>query len=112
MTQEELLAALSPIRLPASMMLLDWREMLAMAGLGLLLAALIALVLSPVLARRVSDRARIKATRGLPAGERLLAVARINGGLPPKLRKAGYLPAPAISDDQIERAVRNRRTRE
>lgn len=108
MTREELLAALAPSRLPDSMHVLDWREMLALVGLGLIIAALAALLLAPLLQKRRSTRARIRATRGLPVDERLLAVSRIIGRLPPGLRQDAYRPAPPVTDEQIERAIRAR----
>ncbi|MFV0303452.1 MAG: hypothetical protein ACK5IP_21720 [Paracoccus sp. (in: a-proteobacteria)] len=110
MTPEELMAALAPARLPAAMRMLDPREMLAMVGLGLLAAVLCGLILGPLLARRVSTRQRIRATRGLPPAERLLAIARITGRLPQGLRDAAYRPAPP-GEDQIERALRRRSRR-
>ncbi|AUH35051.1 hypothetical protein [Paracoccus tegillarcae] len=106
MTQDELLAALADVRLPVTMRALDWHEMSALLGLGLLIAALIALILAPLLRQRASARRRILATRGLPVQDRLLAVARITGHLPPALREAAYLPAPQLRDEQIERAAK------
>lgn len=106
MTHEEMLAALAPARLPAAMQSLDGSEMLALLGLGLLLAALVALILTPLLRRRIPIRQRILSTRGLPPAERLLAIARITGRLPPTFRDAAYRPAPDLTDAQIERASR------
>jgi type II secretory pathway component PulM len=106
-TQEELIAALAPVRLPAAMRVLEGREMLALLGLGLLAAVLIAVLLRPLLTRRASLRSRLKATRGLPADERLLAIARITGRLPSDLRDAAYRSSPP-SDAEIERASRMR----
>lgn len=111
MTPDELLAALAPIRLPAVMRALEGREMLALVGLGLLAASLIALLLGPLLTRSSSARSRIRATRGLPAEERLLAIARITGRLPPELREAAYRPVTGLSDEQIEQATRRRSRR-
>lgn len=110
MTHEEMLAALAPPRLPADMAMLGWREALGLAGLGLLAALILYVLLSPWLARRPSRRARIRATRGLPAQERILAIARILGHLPARLRPAAYGEAPAPADAEIERiALRSRR---
>lgn len=106
MNQEELLAALSPSRLPPPLLTLDWREMLALVGLGLLLGSLIIWLLSPFLTRRPSSRAMIRATRGLEGQERLLAIARLLGYLPKALRPAAYGAAPVPPDDQIERLAR------
>lgn len=109
MSRDELLAALAPIRLPGAMRGLDWRELLALFGLGLILAAVIALLLMPLLSRKVSIRQRIRATRGLPIEERLLAVSRITGRLPPALRDTAYRRNSQITDDQIERVSGARR---
>ncbi|MBU3028722.1 hypothetical protein [Paracoccus marinaquae] len=102
MTQDELLAALAPPRLPAGVLQPDWREALGLIGLGLLAALLVFLLLAPLLTRRPSHRARIRATRGLPVGERLLAIARILGHLPADLRAAAYGAGPAPTDERIE----------
>lgn len=108
MTQAELLAQLAPPRLPLGMATLDWREGLALAGFGLLAGLALALLLRPLLGRRLSRRARIRATRGLPAEARILAVARILGRMPPGLRAAAYGAAPAPDDATIERLARRR----
>ena len=61
---------------------------------------------------RPSRRALIRATRGLPGPERILAVARILGHLPDALRAAAYGAAPPPDDGRIERvALRSRRKR-
>lgn len=108
MTPAELVAALSPSRLPGSGLGLDWREALALFGLGLLAGALLGWLLSPLLIRRHSVRARIRATRGLDGPERLLAIARILGRLPRALRPAAYGAAPVPGDAEIERLARGR----
>lgn len=108
MTPAELIAALSPSRLPPSLHILGWRDGLALFGLGLLLGVLLVWVLSPLLVRRQSTRARIRATRGMPGPERLLAIARILGRLPKALRPAAYGAAPMPPDEQIERLARGR----
>ncbi len=110
MTRDELLAQLSPPRLPLDMAALGGREALALAGIGLLLGLLAALILRPLLARRPSRRARIRATRGMPPEARILAIARILGRLPDPLRPAAYGAVPAPDDAVIERiALRGRR---
>ncbi|MDP5306612.1 hypothetical protein [Paracoccus spongiarum] len=112
MTQAELLAALAPPRLPADLARIGWREGLALVSLGLLAAVILFALLAPMLARRPSRRARIRATRGLPVPDRLLAIARILGHLPATLRPAAYGAAPPPGDRQIERlALRSRRPR-
>lgn len=109
MTHQELLAALAPPRLPAAMAMLDWREWMALAGLGLLAALAVFLLLRPLLGRRPSRRSLIRATRGLPPGERILAIARILGHLPAPLRDAAYGAAPPPDDAGIERLALWRR---
>lgn len=109
MTRDELLAQLSTPRLPLDMAALDWREMLALGGIGLLAGLLVALLLGPLLARRPSRRARILGTRGMPSQVRILAIARILGRLPDPLRPAAYGAAPAPDDDAIDRIALGRR---
>lgn len=108
MTHDDLLARLSPPRLPLDMAALGWREMLALAGIGLLAGLAAALLLRPILARKPSRRALIRATRGLPPQDRILAVARILGRLPDALRPAAYGAAPAPDDAAIEQAALRR----
>lgn len=103
MTQAELIAAMAPSRLPPSMSEPGLPEVLALFGLGLLVGLALFAILSPLLGRRVSQRSRIRATRGLAAQERLLAIARILGRLPQPLRAAAYGAAPPPPDDEIER---------
>lgn len=105
----ELIAAMGPPRLVPQLVSLGWPEMLGLLGLGLLAGLAIATVLSPFLVRRVSAHARIRATRGLPAQERILAIARILGRLPEPLRPSAYGAAPAPPDDEIERLARRRK---
>ena len=102
MTPEELLAQLAPPRLPAEIAALGWREILALAGLGLLMGLLVALVLRPLMTRKPSRRALIRATRGMPPQDRILAIARILGRLPDPLRAPAYGMAPAPDDAAIE----------
>lgn len=111
MTRDELLAALAPPRLPAEALQPGWREATGLIGLGLLASVLVFLLVAPLLGRRPSRRARIRATRGLPPGERLLAIARILGHLPAPLRAAAYGAAPPPPDDRIERIANRSRAR-
>ena len=104
----DLIAALGPPRLVPQLVTLGWPEMLGLLGLGLLAGVVAATALSPFLARRTSTRARIRATRGLPAQERILAIARILGRLPEPLRAPAYGAAPPPSDDRIEQLARRR----
>ncbi|AGT10376.1 hypothetical protein [Paracoccus aminophilus] len=108
MTPDELIAALAPSRLPPALLGLDRGEALALFGLGLLAGLAIHALISPLLARRPSRRAQIRATRGLEGEERLLAIARILGRLPKSLRPAAYGAAPVPPDAQIERLARDR----
>lgn len=109
MIPTELIAALAPSRLPASVLSLGWPEALALFGIGLLVGTLLAWLLSPLLVRKRSTRALIRATRGIEGQERLLAIARIRGHLPKALRPAAYGAAPMPSDDRIERLARGRK---
>lgn len=110
MTPDQLLAQLAPPRLPLDIAALGGREFLALAGIGLLAGWLAALVLRPLMARKPSRRARVRATRGMPPEARILAIARILGHLPDALRPAAYGAAPAPDDAAIER-IALRRTR-
>lgn len=109
MTQAELIAALAPSRLPDSLLRPGWPEMLALFGLGLLAGLGLSLMLRPLLRLRLSQARRIRATRGQPAQERMLSIARILGRLPRGLRDAAYGTAPPPSDAQIERIARRDR---
>ena len=103
MTQADLLAALPEGRLPASLMQLGGLDLLALFGAGLIAAALLSLLVAPFVARPPSRRTLIRATRGLPAEERVLAIARILGHLPAPLHPTAYGVPPALPDDEIER---------
>jgi len=112
MTQAELIAALPDGRLPQSLMQLHAADLIALVGAGLLLAALLSLLIAPLLEWRPSRRALIRATRGLPPEERALAVARILGHLPGELRTTAYGAASPLHEEAIERiALKARRTR-
>ena len=69
-----------------------------------------ALALRPLMARKPSRRALIRATRGMAPEARILAIARILGKLPEPLRAAAYGAVPAPDDAAIER-IALRRTR-
>lgn len=112
MTHEEMIAALAAPRLPPDMAMLGWREISGLAGLGLLAALILFALLLPWLTRHPSRRARIRATRGQPATERILAIARILGYLPARLRPAAYGETTPPGDADIERiALRSKRPR-
>ncbi|WP_075214440.1 hypothetical protein [Mongoliimonas terrestris] len=111
-TQADLIAALPAGRLPPSMLLLQPSDLLALFGAGLVLGALLVWLIAPFLVRAPSRRARIRASRGLPAEERALAVARVLGHLPKELRSTAYRAGPTVSDAEIERiALAARRVR-
>ena len=95
------LAGLHPPRLPAEAVATGWPDLLAAFGLGLLLAALAALLLAPLLRtrpRRESLRARLARAGTLPPAARLLAQLRLleetGTPLPPDVRAALYTAAP------------------
>lgn len=102
MTQSELIAALPQGRLPADLLDLGLAELIVLFGLGLVLAALVSMLALPFAAWKPSLRAQIRATGGMPAQERALAVARILGHLPPALHSTAYRGEP-IADDAFER---------
>ena len=112
MTQADLIAALPDGRLPPELMALGPADLLALFGAGLIVSALLSLLLAPFIARRPSRKARIRATRGLPPEERLLAIARILGHLPEDLRPAAYGGEDPPPGRTIERvALRSRGSR-
>jgi hypothetical protein len=112
MTQAELIAALPEGRLPPGLMQLNAADYLLLFGAGLLLAALISFLTMPLLERRPSRRALIRATRGMPPQERTLAIARLLGHLPEELRASAYGAAPPFDMETIERiALKARRVR-
>ena len=101
MSPDEMVAALHAPRLPEGFTALGWDDLLAAAGLGLLLAAALLVLLGPILRprpRRLRPAARIAATAGLPPAERLLALARLlhetGGQLPEDQRAALYAGQP------------------
>ncbi|MDQ0513483.1 hypothetical protein [Ancylobacter amanitiformis] len=112
MTQAELIMALPEGRLPPSLMQVNAADLLLLFGAGLLAAALLALLAMPFLARRPSRRALLRATRGMPPQERMLAIGRLLGHLPDELRAMAYGSAPPLSPEAVERiALKARRAR-
>ncbi|SMO43242.1 hypothetical protein [Paracoccus laeviglucosivorans] len=109
MTPDELMAGLAPSRLPPTMLAPGWPEYLALLGLGLLAGVVLVALMRPFLRRRLSRAERIRQTRGLPAQERILAIARILGRLPESLRPAAYGAVPPPPDAEIERIARRGR---
>lgn len=110
MTQAELITALPEGRLPPALMQLHAADFLLLFGAGLLLAALASVVVTPLLERRPSRRALIRATRALPPQERVLAIARILGHLPAELRATAYGVEPELDAATVERiALKARR---
>lgn len=101
----DILAELHPPRLPADFTVPGWPDLLAAFGLGLLLAALIAALLGPVLRPRprkaslAHDLARLRA---LPPDARLLGQLRLmaarGAALPEDLRAQIYGPTPPDPD--------------
>jgi hypothetical protein len=107
----EIVADLHPPRLPAQFIDTGWADLLAAFGLGLLLAALAAALIGPMLRprrRRESVAARLARLRTLPPDDRLLGQLRLitetGARLPPELRAALYRrtpPDPAALDALI-----------
>ncbi|MDN3712675.1 hypothetical protein QWZ10_14665 [Paracoccus cavernae] len=110
MTPDELIATLSPSRLPPSVLVLDWRAALALVGLGLLAGLVLLWLASPFLTRRRSRAAQLRAllhdTKAQDGEERLLALARLIGQLPEGLRPAAYGAAPVPDDAEIVRQAK------
>lgn len=110
MTHDEMLAALASPRLPAAFANLSPTEMLALVGIGMALGLVAGLLILLLTRRRVRLRkVRLSDLRELPVPERLLALARLLGRLPPSLRAAAYGAEPSPSDHVIERAARRAR---
>ena len=110
MTHDELLARLPPPRLPAEMASVSLSEILALVAFGMLLGLVAGFLILPLTRRRSSPkRVRLSDLRALPVSERLLALARLLGRLPPSLRAAAYGAEPPPSDQMIERAARRAR---
>lgn len=93
----DIVASLHPPRLPEAFTTPGWDDMLAAFGFGLILAALVLIVIAPMLRQRTPRpplSARIAAAEALPAEERLLALTRLlserGGALPADQRDALY----------------------
>ena len=112
MTPGELATALRPIRWPVPTEGEAVADGLLAFGLGLFVALCAYGLLRLLLARRADPRRRLRAelaaTRGLPPEDRLLALARLAGGLAPGtaprpvLEAALYVRAPALDLDAEE----------
>ena len=79
----EIVAELNPPRLPADFVGTGWADLLAAFGLGLLLAALAAMLIGPMLRprrRRESVAARLARLGALPPDDRLLGQLRLLDG--------------------------------
>ncbi len=112
MTHDQLIQALSPVRLPTPMAVLSPGEMAALLALGLIAGLVLALAVLPFTRRRAArQRLRVTALRGLSVPDRLLAIARLLGHLPVGLRPAAYGAAPPPPDRRIEAIVRRARIR-
>ena len=112
MTQAELIMALPEGRLPPALMQMNAADLLLLFGAGLLVAAVLSLLAAPFFAYRPSRRALVRATRGMPPQERVLAIGRLLGHLPEELRAMAYGSAPALEPKEIERiALKAKRAR-
>lgn len=110
MTHDQMLAALSPVRLPTALTALSWNETLALLSLGLIAGGVLGAALLP-LTRRRGPRARPDDPHALPVPERLLMLSRQLGHLPAALRAAAYGAAPPPSDSRIRAIARRARLR-
>ena len=111
----EIVAELHPPRLPATAVATHGADLLAAFGLGLLLAALAAAILAPLLSprpRRETAAARLDRARILPPEERLVVQLTIlrekDIPLPPDLRAALYTPD-RPDPERLEALARGRR---
>lgn len=110
MTHEEMLQQLAPARLPMGMAWLSLPELMALLALGLAAGVLVAALMLPFTRSRAPrHRLRLSQLRPLPVPQRMLALARHLGHLPPSLRDAAYGAAPPPPDDHIERIARRAR---
>jgi hypothetical protein len=92
-----IVADLNPPRLPAEFIATGWPDLVAAFGVGLLLAALAAVLISPLLKprpRRQRLAARLAELRSLPPEDRLLGQLRLlqtsGTPLPETMRRALY----------------------
>lgn len=111
-----IVAELNPPRLPAEFIGTGWPDLLAAFGLGLVLAALAAALIGPLLRprprrRRIADR--LAQLRALPPDERLLGQLRLleatGTPVPDVMRAALYgrtPPDPADLEDLVRRKGR------
>ncbi|QBX34917.1 hypothetical protein E4191_09485 [Paracoccus liaowanqingii] len=112
MTHDQMMQALSPVRLPGSMATLSLPEMAALLAFGILAGLAVAAAVLPLTRRRAPRRRiRLADLRALPVPQRMLALARHLGHLPEALRAAAYGAAPPPSDRRIERLARRARLR-
>jgi hypothetical protein len=114
----EIVANLHPPRLPAAFIVGGWADLLAAFGLGLVVAALAAALIAPLLKprprrQRVADR--LAQLRSLPPEDRLLGqldLLRATGTpLPEPMRAAIYgrtPPDPAALEALVRRRGRRR----
>lgn len=112
----EIIADLNPPRLPAEFIATGWQDLLAAFGLGLVVAALAAALIGPLLRprprrQRIADR--LAQLRSLPPDERLIGQLRLmeatGAPLPESMRVALYgrtPPDPAALDDLVRRKGR------
>lgn len=107
MTHDQMLQQLAPARLPTGMAWLSLPELLALLGLGLAAGVLAAALILPFTRSRAPrHRLRLSQLRALPVPQRMLALARHLGHLPPPLRDTAYGAAPPPPDDRIDRIAR------
>lgn len=110
---QDLLNALHPPRLPEAFTQLGLADLIAVFGLGLLLAAASLMLFAPLIRRRPVRpglSARIQDTQALPPEERMLALARILAeqrgvALPEDQRQALYAGRDG-DPSRIERMIR------
>ncbi len=112
MTHDQLMQALSPVRLPTPMAILSTAEMAALLALGIIAGAGAGLGGAALHAPPGGPPASARGgAAGLPVPDRLLAIARLLGHLPAALRPAAYGAAPPPSDRRIEAIARGARLR-
>lgn len=113
----EIVDAMHGARLPEAFTHLGWQDYLAMFGLGLLLAALLLWLLTPLLKRRAPKLRladHLNATRDLPPEERALAMARLlvaRGGHLPEDQRAALYAGEALDLTRLEGLIREARAR-
>ncbi|WP_265502178.1 hypothetical protein [Paracoccus beibuensis] len=110
MTHEQMLDALAPVRLPSSFGSLGVNEIMVLVALGLIVGVAVSAIIRP-LTRGGDRRLRLSDLRAMPVPQRMLALSRLLGHLPPALRPAAYGAATPPSDRRIERIARLSRLR-